>query len=543
MIHVIPMPLSVNELPGKFRLTKESGYYTDEALAGAVRFYARDFEKAFGEAPVQKQDAAVRFSVDTKLKNEAYTLHIDENGIKVHAGDKNGALYAIQTLRQLAGFDLKSGVQALDIACVRISDAPRFAWRGQSLDCARHFFPVANIKKLLDLFLLHKLNVFHWHLTDDQGWRIEIKKYPLLTEVGSKRKDTQRTGWRKQKVGYAGEPHGGYYTQDEIREVVAYAAERGIMVVPEIDMPAHFAAAEAAYPDLACRPLKTEVTYYFGAMVPHKELGYKPGDNSWNRSACLGKESTYEFIFNVLDEVCELFPAPYFHIGGDEAPRDEWKKCPHCQEKIRKEGLQSVDDLQGYFNNRVNEYIKKKGKRLIGWNEILSAGNLDRSVISQYWVPTRDKNAERYVNSGGQMILSRQTAFYFDYPNAEVTLKNAYSFTPAKSGVRPEAEKNVLGIESELWTEFIHDWRKVEFNLFPRVAAMCETAWTSESQKDFSGFVQRLDQYEKILGALHVHYAPRAYTVNPGLVKRAKYMCKFFWSNPYAELEDAEKEM
>lgn len=543
MINVIPMPLSVKELPGTFRLTKTSGVFADEALAGAVRFYEEYFAKAFGQTPAFQVDAAVRFTKDEKLKSEAYTLHVDQNGIQVHAGDHSGALYAIQTLRQIAGFDLKSGVSELQIPCVHISDAPRFAWRGQSLDCARHFFPVENIKKLLDLFLLHKLNVFHWHLTDDQGWRIEIKKYPRLTEIGSKRKDTQRTGWRQKNVRYAGEPHSGFYTQEQIRDVVAYAAERGIMIVPEIDMPAHFAAAEAAYPDLACRDLPTEVTYYFGSVVPYHELGYKVSDNSWNRSACLGKESTYDFIFNVLDEVCELFPAPYFHIGGDEAPRDEWKKCPLCQEKIRKEGLKSVDDLQGYFTNRVNEYIKKKGKRLIGWNEILKAGNLDRSVIAQYWVPTRDKNAERYVNSGGQMIMSRQPAFYFDYPNAEVTLKKAYCFSLKQSHVRPENEKNVLGIESELWTEFVHDWRKVEFNLFPRVAAVSETAWTSESRKSYKNFVQRLDAYEKILKALDVHFAPRAFTVNPGLMKRVTYMRKFSYDNPYAELEDAEKEM
>lgn len=543
MISVIPMPLAVKELPGTFSLTKETGYCTDEILAPATHFYAECFQKAFGTAPLLQENAAVRFVSDSKLKGEAYTLHANNDGIQVHAGDMRGALYAIQTLRQLGEFDLKNHVDALPIPCVRISDAPRFAWRGQSLDCARHFFAVNDIKKLLDLLLLHKMNVFHWHLTDDQGWRIEIKKYPKLTEIGSVRKDTQRTGWRCKNIGYAGEPHKGYYTQDEIRDVVAYAAKRGIMVIPEIDMPAHFAAAEAAYPELACRPLETEVTYYFGSIVPRRELGYKAGDNSWNRSACLGQERTYAFIFDVLDEVCALFPAPYFHIGGDEAPRDEWRKCPHCQEKIKKEGLKSVDDLQGYFNNRVNEYLKTKGKQLIGWNEILTAGNLDRSVISQYWVPTRDRNAEKYVNSGGKIILSRQTSFYFDYPNAEVTLKNAYSFTPAKSHVRPEAEKNVLGIESELWTEFIHDWRKVEFNLFPRLAAVSETAWTNENKKNFKNFVCRLDRYEKILAALQVHFAPRAFTVKPGIGKRIRYMRAFFGSNPYLELEDAEKEM
>ena len=487
------------------------------------------------------ENADVVFVSDKSLSEEEYKLSISSDKIEIKASTFKGALYAIQTLRQLGKFDTSKGKKALSVSCVKINDAPRYSWRGQMLDCSRHFFSVDEIKRLLDLMLLHKLNIFHWHLTDDQGWRIEIKKYPLLTEIGAKRKATQRTGWKEKNIVSVSDPErdNGYYTQEEVKEVVKYAEERGITVIPEIDMPAHFTAAEAAYPELACRKLDTDVAYYFGAVVPKTQLGYK--DNSWNRSACLGKQFTYDFIYDIIDEVCELFPAPYFHIGGDEAPRDEWKKCPDCQKVIKEKGLNSVDELQGYFNNQINEYVKKKGKRLIGWNEILGAKNLDKSIIGQYWTPKRDKKAENYVNSGGQMILSRQMSFYFDYPNCEVKIKNTYNFEPSKSGVKPEAEKNILGVEGELWTEFVHTIEKVDFNLFPRLAAVSEVGWTPKEKKDFKSFVARLDDYESILKELGVNYAPRKFAINNNLLKRAKYMRNFFFKNPDLEVEDARK--
>lgn len=541
MISVIPMPLKVKELSGSFSMTEKTTVHFDEELSSASKFYNEIFKNVFLTDTQVCENADVVFVSDKSLPEEEYELSISSDKIEIKASTFKGALYAIQTLRQLGKFDTSKGKKALSVSCVKINDAPRYSWRGQMLDCSRHFFSVDEIKRLLDLMLLHKLNIFHWHLTDDQGWRIEIKKYPLLTEIGAKRKATQRTGWKEKNIVSVSDPErdNGYYTQEEVKEVVKYAEERGITVIPEIDMPAHFTAAEAAYPELACRKLDTDVAYYFGAVVPKTQLGYK--DNSWNRSACLGKQFTYDFIYDIIDEVCELFPAPYFHIGGDEAPRDEWKKCPDCQKVIKEKGLNSVDELQGYFNNQINEYVKKKGKRLIGWNEILGAKNLDKSIIGQYWTPKRDKKAENYVNSGGQMILSRQMSFYFDYPNCEVKIKNTYNFEPSKSGVKPEAEKNILGVEGELWTEFVHTIEKVDFNLFPRLAAVSEVGWTPKEKKDFKSFVARLDDYESILKELGVDYAPRKFAINNNLLKRAKYMRNFFFKNPDLEVEDARK--
>lgn len=541
MISIIPMPSKVKELSGCFSMTEKTTVFFDKEFSSVSKFYNEMFKKVFSCDATVCDNADVTFVLDKSIADEGYELSVSNEKIVVKASTFKGMLYAIQTLRQLGRFDTSKGKKSLDISCVEVKDAPRYSWRGQMLDCSRHFFTVDEIKRLLDLMLLHKLNIFHWHLTDDQGWRIEIKKYPLLTEIGAKRKATQRTGWKEKNVVAVSDPErdNGYYTQEEVREIVQYAGERGITVIPEIDMPAHFTAAEAAYPELACRKLDTDVAYYFGSTVPRTQLGYK--DNSWNRSACLGKQFTYDFIYDVIDEVCELFPAPYFHIGGDEAPRDEWKKCPDCQKVIKEKGLNSVDELQGYFNNQINEYVKKKGKRLIGWNEILGAKNLDKSIIGQYWTPKRDKKAENYVNSGGQMILSRQMAFYLDYPNCEVKIKNTYNFEPSKSGVKSEAEKNILGVEGELWTEFVHTIEKVDFNLFPRLAAVCEVGWTEKENKDFKSFVARLDDYENILKELGVNYAPREFALSNSLLKRAKYMRNFFFKNPCLEVEDARK--
>ena len=375
-------------------------------------------------------------------------------------------------MRILADYDIGGRT----VPCCSIHDAPRWGWRGMSLDESRHFFGKEEVKRLLDMLFMMKLNVFHWHLTDDQGWRIEIKKYPRLTETGSKRTCTQVDGWHTSHM--VNEPHEGFYTQEDIREIVAYANARGIMVVPEIDMPAHFAAAQAAYPWLACRELEREVPGYFGGRVPTLH-----GVMDSNRSACLGKESTFQFIFDVIDEVCELFDAPYFHIGGDEAPKDEWKKCPHCQAKMKEMHLNDVEELQGWFNNRVLEYVKQKGKRLIGWNEILAAGNLDPSVIGQYWTPKRDKN-----------------------------------------------------VEAEVWTEWIDKRPKLDLNVYPRMQALAEVAWSAEERKKYADFKERLEAFKPTLDALGIGYAVTS-VAEPGTFQRQKPRRLFYCGDTHYELK------
>lgn len=395
-MNIIPKPRKAVEKSGRFTLRAATVVYFDPVFDAQRPFFGLLIGKTLREPPAEGTEnaAAIRFMHDSALKTDEYRLYITPDAIEVYALDSGGVLYAMQTLRQLFDADRYEGADSLTAPCCEIEDSPRFRWRGMMLDSARHFWPVDTVKRFIDLMFRNKLNVFHWHLTDDQGWRIEIKKYPLLTQIGSRRKDTGIHGWKS--LDMEGRPHEGYYTQEEIREIVRYAAQRSITVVPEVDMPAHFAAAMAAYNWLGCREIPCEVHWFFGAFVP-EHMNWK----DWNRSACVGKETTYEFIFNVLDELVDLFPAPYFHIGGDEAPKDEWKKCPACQKRMADNGLRNVDELQGYFNNRVAEHLKKKGKRLIVWNEALKANNLDRSVIGQYWTPQRDRHAIDYVNNGG----------------------------------------------------------------------------------------------------------------------------------------------
>ena len=474
-----------------------------------------------------KSDKADILIKKADLPDEAYTLDVSKGGIEITAGSEIGAYYALQSLRQLSGAEL--GESSVPICS--IYDKPRFSWRGLQLDESRHFFGKDVVKKLLDMMFMMKLNVFHWHLSDDQGWRIQIDKYPKLTEIGSKRKYTQIGGWQSKEILF--EKHEGFYTKAEIAEIVSYAKERGIMVVPEIDFPAHSASAIAAYPWLACREIETEVPGYFGSIIPERV----EHNRKWNRTICLGKEKVLQFVFDVIDEVCELFPAPYFHIGGDEAPTNEWKKCPCCQKTIKDNVLKNEKELQGWFNNLVLEHLRSKGKRLIGWNEILEAGNLDKSVIAQYWTPQRDRNAERHVNSGGNIIMSKHQSFYFDMPYAQYPLKNTYCHSLQSYGVMPENIKNVLGVEGENWTEWTADSEKLELNLYPRVQALSEVAWSRPEIINWQDFLSRLDKFTPYFELFNTNYASLDVAMQKSKIKRAKIQKLFYKGDPYYEVK------
>lgn len=534
MINVIPKPAHAVENEGSFTIERSSSVFFAPEFESVKKFFVNPVNEAIGAVLSEDANSAIRFELDPSLAEEGYTLTVTEDALLVKASAAIGAFYAIQTLRQVANIDITENAEEISVPCVEIKDEPRFGWRGLHLDCSRHFWSVNEIKRLLDIMGILKLNVFHWHLTDDQGWRLEIKKYPLLTEIGAKRKNTQNSGWNAKKVEMTDEPYEGFYSQEEAKDIVAYAAQRGITVIPEIDMPAHLTAAIASYNYLACREIPCEVMWYLGGVYPTKVLKIK--DNSWNRSACLGKETTYQFIYDVLDEVCEIFPAPYFHIGGDEAPRDEWKKCPHCQKMIKEKGLKNEDELQGYFTNCVNEYIKSKGKRLIGWNEILNAGNLDKSVIGQYWTPQRDKHSEKYVNNGGQLIMSRHQSFYFDMNYSQRPLNDTYNFEPVHQGVLPESEKNVLGVEGEMWTEFIRDTEKLHMNYFPRAHAVAEIGWTPKKERNFKDFVNRWHIFRPIMDKYGLNYAEDEIMM-PKKWKRAYYTRNFYSGNNQLEVE------
>lgn len=509
-MHLIPNPRAYQALDGAFTL-QDGEKVKSELRIPLVRTTTRE--------------ARIIVTRNPALQKEAYTLNVTPEKVHITAATPIGAYYALQSLRILADYDIGGRT----VPCCSIHDAPRWGWRGMSLDESRHFFGKEEVKRLLDMLFMMKLNVFHWHLTDDQGWRIEIKKYPRLTEIGSKRTCTQVDGWHTSHM--VNEPHEGFYTQEDIRETVAYANARGIMVVPEIDMPAHFAAAQAAYPWLACRELEREVPGYFGGRVPTLH-----GIRDWNRSACLGKESTFQFIFDVIDEVCELFDAPYFHIGGDEAPKDEWKKCPHCQAKMKEMHLNDVEELQGWFNNRVLEYVKQKGKRLIGWNEILAAGNLDPSVIGQYWTPKRDKNVERHIARGGDVILSNHRSFYFDMTYGQYPLSYTYDFDPGRYHIPPRSYDHVLGVEAEVWTEWIDKRPKLDLNVYPRMQALAEVAWSAEERKKYADFKERLEAFKPTLDALGIGYAVTS-VAEPGTFQRQKPRRLFYCGDTHYELK------
>ncbi|MDR1939346.1 MAG: beta-N-acetylhexosaminidase [Clostridiales bacterium] len=502
-INIIPKPKKLHITgEGELNLGELRGIAIDANFDGVLPIIAQTFLDKLGieySATASGDVPTLNVKYKEDLPGEGYAITVGKNGIDVFAGDKNGALYAFQTLRIATLADSASPRYTLPY--MKISDYPDEAWRGMHLDVARHFYKVGEVKKLIDLMLLHKLNVMHFHLTDDQGWRIEIKKYPLLTEIGSKRKKTHIHGWLKDDDD--GTPHEGYYTKDDIKDIIAYAAARGIDVFPEIDMPAHFAAAFAAYPHLACRNKAVEVPWYFGGHYPLKH-----GVLDWNRSACMGKKATFDFICDVIDEVTELFPSKYFHIGGDEVPRGEWEKCPDCRRVMDEQGFKNTRELHGLFLKKVNEYVKTKGKTLIAWNEILSGrGDIDTDIIVQYWTPKRDRNVVEYLKRGGRVLISKHRPLYLDMPHSKYTLSDAYALTRFFEDITPEYASQIVGSEATMWTEWIATIDKIEFQLFPRLTAVAEAVWRTDD-RDFAEFLPRLTEFnEKILTGLGVNYA------------------------------------
>lgn len=512
MANIIPMPRSIVETNDYFTFDKnEATCFISPELSEITEMLGQIMHCPFRE---DKNAACVSFIFDPDEEKESYSLIVDKSGARVFASCYTGAFYGLQTLRQLFGSDIENK-KVLSSNFVKISnDSPRFGWRGLQLDESRHFFGKETVKKLLDFMAMYKLNVFHWHLTDDQGWRIEIKKYPLLTEIGSKRIGTQLKSWKCSEVDPA--PVEGYYTHEDIKEIVAYAKKRCIDIIPEIDFPAHCAAALAAYNQLACREIPCEVPGYFGGLIPESK-----GIKNWNRPLCLGKDSVYEFVYEVLDEVAELFPFKYFHVGGDEAPRDEWKKCPACQAKMKKEGLGDETALQGYFTNCVNEHLKSVGKTLVGWNEVLAAKLIDRDVVAQYWTPGKDRNVTEHLKKGGKVILSCHKAFYFDMKYSYVSVKNAYTFDPTKNNVPKENLSGVLGLEGENWTEWTDSEEQLFFKLALRSLALSECAWTDENSKNYKDFLSRLNEHKNLLRAVGIYYGADEVTFGKNVIRRA----------------------
>ena len=407
---------------------------------------------------------------------EGYRIDISARRAQLSAGDDAGLFYGLQTLLQLAD-------ERGNLPCVSIEDHPRYRYRGLHLDVCRHFFPVRFIKHYLDWMASCKLNTFHWHLTEDQGWRIEIKRYPRLTEIGGYRTRTQIGGFHEDPITYEQGRYGGYYTQDEIREVVAYAAKRHIAVIPEIEMPGHATAALAAYPELACGhgPKSFETSGRWGVL-----------DDVF----CPGKEQTFEFLEGVLDEVLELFPSKLIHIGGDECPRVRWKECPDCRARMEDEGIEDEAGLQTYLTLRIGRHLEAKGRRLIGWDEILD-GELAPGAVVMSWRGTRGGIAA--ARRRHEVIMTPSTYLYFDKKATDsydepvslssslLPLEKIYGYDPDE-GIAPEDRRYLLGVQANLWTEFIRTEGRASFQLLPRIYALAEIAWSPVERKSWREF-------------------------------------------------------
>ena len=497
---LIPLPQKVEATGSPFSLTKETVIQADQALAGEANLLATAIGARSGTAPkvvAGSGDAAaacIRLTVDPKLplKAEGYAFESSPAGVLIKGKDAAGAFYGTQTLLQLLP---PAGAEAwaapVPVPGTRILDQPRFGWRGMHLDVGRHLFEVKDIKSFLDWMAFHKLNSFHWHLTEDQGWRLEIKKYPKLTEVGAWRASSPPYGNRN---GSDGTRYGGFYTQDQAREIVAYAAARHITVVPEIEMPGHAAGAITAYPNLG----NDDIPNYAPAVVT--QWGVFP-------YIFAPKEETFRFLDDVLTEVCALFPSKIIHIGGDEAPKDQWKQSKFAQEVIKREGLKNEEELQSWFIRRIEKMLAAKGRRLIGWDEI-QEGGLPKTAAMMVW--RGETWARHALDRGNEVVMAPNSFLYLDYyqgPKEQelakgieyeaiggyVPIDKVYSYDPGAVAKDAEQARRILGVQAQLWAEYFKTWDKVTYHAVPRMLAVAEVAWTPLEKKDYAGFLQRLD--------------------------------------------------
>lgn len=429
-------------------------------------------------------ESLINYVEDKTLGEEAYTIEVTKKGITVCSSTDAGKFYAMQTIQQM----IPAGAVSVDkakyavIPCCAIKDAPAFAYRGTHLDCSRHFFTAEEVKTYIDILAMHKINRFHWHITDDQGWRIEIRKYPQLTEVGAYREQTMvQKNWDE----FDGVRYGGFYTQEEVKDIVAYAAERHITVIPEIEIPGHSLGVLAAYPELGCRGDHYEVACKWGVFP---------------EVLCPGKEATFKFWEDVLTEVMELFPSKFIHIGGDECPKSEWQQCPLCQQRIQEEGLANEAELQSYVTSRVEAFLNEHGRSIIGWDEILEGGVTPTATVMSW----RGVNGGIAAAKAGNNVIMTPTGYcYLDYYQSKdtaeeplaiggyVPVEKSYSFDPY-AGLTEEEQQCILGVQGNLWTEYISTLDYAEYMLLPRMSALAEVAW-SYGNKDYADFLNRMN--------------------------------------------------
>ena len=515
---LIPRPAAVIPAAGSLPVRDTTAIAADSAGGPAAALLAALLPPVGGVPRPVKQGAAlpaaagahaanaITLAVDgarANLGSEGYELVITPDHAAVTGSDPRGVLWGVQTLRQLLLLTPPSsrapGAAGAALPALTIRDQPRFAWRGLHLDVARHFFPVAFIKRLLDLIALYKLNTFHWHLTDDQGWRLEIRSRPLLTEVGGRRAATPLPDDRNRSDGV---PYRGHYTQDEVRQVVAYAAARGITVVPEIELPGHALAALASCPELGCRGAGYEVAASWGIK---------------NDVLCAGRESTFTFLEEVLGEVLELFPGRFIHVGGDECPKERWRACPHCQTRRAAEGLRDEDELQSWFIRRVSAWLAARGRRLVGWDEILEGGLAPGAAVMSW---RGIDGGVAAAAAGHDVVMSPNTHCYFDYYQSPDTaaeppaiggclpLEQVYAFDPVPPAIDRALAHHVLGVQGNVWTEYLATPEQAEYMTFPRALALAEVGWTPAPRRSASHFLNRLHAHRRLLDRLAVRYRP-----------------------------------
>ena len=514
-MNIIPKPQHMLAQRGEFTFAQATTVWIAEEIASKAFFvdYLGSMIPNLSLGQQGKADIEIDLIQDTNLPDEGYQFHVSGTGIRIVAQDEPGIFYGLQTMRQLLPIPIEQGVNTLvghKIHAVDIEDYPRFEWRGMHLDVSRHFFPLEFVKRYIDMIALHKMNVFHWHLSDDNGWRLEIKRYPKLTEICAWRVDREHEDWRKWSPIEAGEEstYGGFYTQDEVAEVIEYAAARQITVIPEIEMPGHSSEIFAAYPELSCR----------GETLPVRPGSYWPNEDIF----CAGNDSVFVFLKNILDEVVEMFPAKYIHIGGDEARKTYWKTCEKCQNRIEAEGLADEHELQSWFVRKMEKYINSKGKNLIGWDEILEGGLAPEATVMSW---RGVKGGVAAAKAGHDVIMTPTSHVYFDYyqgdPKTEpqaiggyTPLKKVYAFEPIPEELTADEAKFVLGSQANLWTEFIKTTSHAEYMVLPRMTALSEVLWSAKDQRDWPGFQKRLQHLLPRFETLGWNYSPGSFLVD-----------------------------
>lgn len=494
---LVPRPELVQMLDGSFTLHAGSPVHAPERLQPAAELLRKALQELLPvqASPESKAAGAVWLSLDSLQKKEAYVLAVSPERIEITGGDEAGVFYGIQSLVQLTG-------QSPLIPACRVADSPRFGYRGLHLDVGRNKFPLSFLKKYIDLMALYKLNTFHWHLTEDQGWRIEIKKYPELQRVAAYRNETIIGHKKDSPHRFDGAPYGGFYTQEEVKELVKYASKRHITIIPEIEMPGHASAALAAYPHLGCRGQGYSTATFWGVF-----------DDVF----CAGQESTFTFLEEVLDEILELFPSKYIHIGGDECPKTRWKECPHCQKRIKDHQLEDEHELQSYFIRRIEKYLNGKGREIIGWDEILEGGLSPNATVMSWRGEVGGVESARQKH---RVIMSPESHLYFDYyqsldPGEPIAaawltpLDKVYSYEPYPRELEAEFHPYVIGVQGNVWSEYMAAPAQVEYMAFPRVLALAETAWTAASKKEYGDFLERVRGQEVLLKKKKVNYFDR----------------------------------